>query len=617
MDRKSIIILVASLAVVFLLNTTIIPHFFPPIPISNTNTTATAQATNAGATNVSPTAAPTNVAPPAATPTPATTVPASGIRVSTEGPEQTEVLTNATGEAIYTFTSRGGGLKLVQLTRYLEVVGCERPRGANVYASLNEHARVPMLAMQADEAFGDNNFTLRVTSPTSITAEKVLASGLRVAKEFILASNYQVHFSVRIENPTAQTVALPAQSMSAGTSTPMGPRDNGQMMGVFWFNGEKTEHVDHAYFEPRGGCAGIGDRPARLEFTSGPRPIHWAAPHNQFFAIVVAAKTTNAVASQFTGLRVALPRPTVEEMAADPKAIREPHGIEGLLTYPAVAIGANQSIAREYTIYAGPKQEKLLSRVARRTGEIMDFGFWSFLSKLMLRAMNTIHSLIAPIVPKALGDYAMALVIMTIIIKLLFWPLTQKSTQSMKRMQALAPETKKIQEKYKDDPLKAQKKIMELWKEHKVSPMSGCWPMMIQLPIFFALFRMIPNAIELRGAPFLWACDLSKPDTILAIPGLGFPLNPLPILMGITMLIQARMQPPSPGMDPAQQAMLKYMPLIFMVFLYNQPAGLTLYWTVQNLLTIVQTKLTKAKEQPPSTPTAPVTPATPPRKKKK
>jgi YidC/Oxa1 family membrane protein insertase len=316
-------------------------------------------------------------------------------------------------------------------------------------------------------------------------------------------------------------------------------------------------------------------------------------------------------------LRTALPRPTTEDIAADPKVIREPHGVEGLLGYSATSLGANQSIVRDFTIYAGPKQEKLLSSVGRRTGEIMDFGFWGFLSKLMLRAMNGIHSLVAPIVPEVLGAYAMALVIMTILIKLLFWPLTQKSTQSMKRMQALAPETKKIQEKYKEDPLKAQKKIMELWKEHKVSPMSGCWPMLIQLPIFFALFRMIPNAIELRGAQFLWACDLSKPDTVWLIPGLGFPVNPLPILMGITMLIQARMQPPSPGMDPAQQAMLRYMPLIFMVFLYSQPAGLTLYWTVQNLLTILQTKLTKAKEEPPSAPVAPVAPATPPRKKKK
>jgi YidC/Oxa1 family membrane protein insertase len=210
--------------------------------------------------------------------------------------------------------------------------------------------------------------------------------------------------------------------------------------------------------------------------------------------------------------------------------------------------------------------------------------------------------------------YGLALIVITVIIKLLFWPLTQASTRSMKRMQALQPEIKKLQEKYKEDPAKQQKKMMELWKEHKVNPMSGCWPMLIQLPIFFALFRMIPNAIELRGTPFLWIADLSRPDTIWYIPGLDFPFNPLPLLMGVTMLWQARLTPAAPGMDPAQQAIMKYMPLMFMVFLYNQPSGLTLYWTVQNLLTILQTKLTKAQEQKTAAVTSPLAP---PKKKLK
>ena len=279
--------------------------------------------------------------------------------------------------------------------------------------------------------------------------------------------------------------------------------------------------------------------------------------------------------------------------------------------YPATTIAPNQTLERQFTIYAGPKQEKLLTKVGRNTDAIMDFGFFSPISKIMLRVMNVIHAGVAPIIPERLGKYAMSLVLMTILIKVVFWPLTQKSTRSMKKMQALAPEMKLIQAKYKDDPMKMNKKVMEFYRENKVSPMSGCWPMMIQLPIFFALFRMIPNAIELRGTPFLWACDLSKSDTIWMIPGLGFPLNPLPLVMGVTMLVQARMQPPSPGMDPAQQTMMKYMPLMFLVFLYNQPAGLTLYWTVQNLLTIVQTKLTKTKVEPAPSPVAPV-----PKKKK-
>src|ERR1041385_3145272 len=111
---------------------------------------------------------------------------------------------------------------------------------------------------------------------------------------------------------------------------------------------------------------------------------------------------------------------------------------------------------------------------------------------------------------------------------------------------------------------------------------------------------MLKSAIELRGASFLWACDLSQPDTVCVIPGLDFPLNPFPLMMGATMLWQASMTPPSPGMDPDQQKMMKYMPLMFMVCFYNSSAGLTLYWTVQNLLTILQTKLTRDKGASPA-----------------
>ena len=144
-------------------------------------------------------------------------------------------------------------------------------------------------------------------------------------------------------------------------------------------------------------------------------------------------------------------------------------------------------------------------------------------------------------------------------------------------------------------------------KEHKVSPMSGCWPVLLQFPVLIGFFKMVQSAIELRGASFLWACDLSKSDTIFVVPGLNFNVNPLPLMMGGTMLWQAHLMPPSPGMDPMQQKIMKYFPMIFLVVLYNYSAGLTLYWTVQNLLTIAQTKLTRAKDnataaKPPSGP---------------
>ncbi|OQB89501.1 MAG: Membrane protein insertase YidC [Verrucomicrobia bacterium ADurb.Bin118] len=212
-------------------------------------------------------------------------------------------------------------------------------------------------------------------------------------------------------------------------------------------------------------------------------------------------------------------------------------------------------------------------------------------------------------------SYGLAIIAITFIIKLLFWPLTQASTRSMKRMAALQPQMKALQEKYKDDPAKMNKKLMEFMREHKVSPLGGCLPMLLQMPVFIGFFYMIKSAIELRGASFLWVADLSQPDTLFFIPGLNFPFNLLPLLMGATMLWQSHMTPPSPSMDPMQQKMMRYMPLMFLLFLYNFSAGLTLYWTVQNLLSIAQMKLTKSTE--PASAAAPgAAPGLPPKKRK-
>ena len=176
-------------------------------------------------------------------------------------------------------------------------------------------------------------------------------------------------------------------------------------------------------------------------------------------------------------------------------------------------------------------------------------------------------------------------------------------------MQLLQPQMKAIAEKYKDDPVKKNQKTMEFMKEHKVSPLGGCLPMLLQIPVFIGFYQMIQSAIELRGAPFLWACDLSQADTIAHLA--GFPINPMPLIYGVTLLWSAQLTPPSPGIDPAQQKMMKYMPVMFLLFLYKMASGLTLYWTVQNLLTIAQMKLTKAKDEPVGT----VTVVSPKRKK--
>jgi YidC/Oxa1 family membrane protein insertase len=297
-----------------------------------------------------------------------------------------------------------------------------------------------------------------------------------------------------------------------------------------------------------------------------------------------------------------------------PREIKKsPIGYQASILFPGATLTANQNLQRDFLIYAGPKEYKTLSRLGadlhNDIDRLMEYGgFFGWFAQLLLLSMNALHSFGL--------DYGSAIIVITIIIKILFWPLTNLSTRSMKRMAALQPQMKVIQDKYKDDPQKMQRKMMEFYKEHKINPASGCLPVLVQMPIFFGFYQMIRTAIELRGARFLWNYDLSKPDTLFIIPGLDLPFNLLPLIMGATMVWQARLTPVSPGVDPMQQKIMKYMPLMFLALLYNFSAGLTLYWTVQNLLSIVQMKLTRSKDQPAAMAPVP-SPVTPQFRKRK
>jgi YidC/Oxa1 family membrane protein insertase len=273
-----------------------------------------------------------------------------------------------------------------------------------------------------------------------------------------------------------------------------------------------------------------------------------------------------------------------------------PQGIQTALVYPAQTLAANSNIVRQIVFYAGPKEYRKLADIGaefqNHADNVMGFyGFFGFCAKPLLLAMNWLQDV------TRIG-YGWVIVLITFLLRGIFWPLMAASTRSMKRMQALGPEVKALKEKYKDDPQKFTQKQMELWKKHKVNPMSGCLPMAIQMPVFIGFYTMLRSAIELRGAHFLWAADLSKPDTLFMIPGTHFPFNLLPLLMGGAMLWQSHLQPPSPGMDPAQAKLMRWLPAIFILFLYNYSSGLALYMTVSTLLGVLQTKLTKNLRDP-------------------
>jgi YidC/Oxa1 family membrane protein insertase len=596
MDRTSIIVIVVCFVLLGLWSFVLVPKLYPPRPMPlNTNNVAT---TAPGAVTNIPTPFPTTQT----TSTSPTNVVRTVMRSDlTNAP--TLVISNE--EARYTFTGAGGGIGLVELLKFTEAVPKRRTRqlvtnDSNV-ATLNTGAILPTMAIEGENGPGDEFYQL-IRTDTGVRAEKSLTNGLTIIKDFVFGTNYLINATVRLENHSSQPLAMPGQEWVVGTATPLGPRDTGQAVGALWYNGDKTEDIGTPNFSSTGFACIPRTPPA--EYRAGSSNVFWVTVHNQFFALAVMPATP----AQAVVIRpLELPRPVGEaaEMVATNAAA--PKGYEAALVYLPFTLNANQTVERKLTIYAGPKEYQRLARIGDQQNNnldlVMNFGWFGFVSKALLLGMNWLHHSLK-------FSYGWAIIAITLIIKTVFWPLTQASTRSMKRMQTLQPQMNAIREKYKDDPVKMNKKVMEYMREHKVSPVGGCLPMFLQIPVFIGFYRMIQSAIELRGAKFLWAGDLTQSDTVylidqfdflkhipsISIQGVGLPINVFPLIMGATMLWQARLTPPSPGMDPMQAKIMRYMPLMFMVFLYNFSAGLTLYWTVQNLLTIVQTKLTRATD---------------------
>lgn len=243
--------------------------------------------------------------------------------------------------------------------------------------------------------------------------------------------------------------------------------------------------------------------------------------------------------------------------------------VENKFIISSISLSPNQVKEFTYTAYFGPKDFDLLAQGNHRFEETINYGFFHPLAKPLMVTLKFFYGF--------LGNYGFAIILLTICIKIIFWPLTQKSYKSMKGMQKLQPEMKRLREKFGSDKQRLNQEMMAFYKEHKVNPLGGCLPMLIQIPVFFALYRVLLGSIELRHAPFmLWITDLSAKD----------PYYVTPLIMGVTMFLQQKMTPTQ--MDPTQEKIMLMMPVIFTFMFLNFPSGLVIYWLINNLLTILQ-----------------------------
>ena len=293
--------------------------------------------------------------------------------------------------------------------------------------------------------------------------------------------------------------------------------------------------------------------------------ISWIAFESQYFVSAIIPEEIREA-----GMRLdSTPRQVLETTYVDPSG--------------PVAPGTERTY--QYRLYLGPKSLQALVPVGSSFGKILDFGFFDVIAKPLLHAMGFIYRFVP--------NYGIAIIVITIMVKLLFWPLSNKSYKSMSQMKRLQPKMAELRAKYKHDKKLMNQELMNLYKVYKVNPLGGCLPMVLQIPVFFAFYKMLYQAIELRHAPFfLWIDDLSAPDRLfhfgfdvpMMAPPYGVPV--LTIIMGASMFLQQKMSPP-PG-DPTQAKMMMFMPIFFTFIFINFPSGLVLYWLVNNVLSMAQ-----------------------------
>jgi YidC/Oxa1 family membrane protein insertase len=232
-----------------------------------------------------------------------------------------------------------------------------------------------------------------------------------------------------------------------------------------------------------------------------------------------------------------------------------------------LAPGASATVA--VPLYAGPQEQEKLAALAPGLELAVDYGWLTVIAAPLFWVLQWIHGWA--------GNWGVAIIILTILIKLLFYPLSEASYRSMAKMRVVAPKMQRLKEQYGDDRQRMQQAMMELYKTEKINPLGGCLPILVQIPVFIALYWVLLGSVEMRQAPFaLWINDLSAPD----------PWYILPILMGATMIIQTKLNPEPP--DPIQAKVMKIMPIAFSIFFFFFPAGLVLYWLVNNVLSIAQ-----------------------------
>jgi YidC/Oxa1 family membrane protein insertase len=533
-----------------------VSHPPPPRIQAIASPTPTPAAADPTATAASPASSASPVSGATPTPAPVATIPPFV--------EKTEALGN--GDVELRLTNRGAGISEAVLLNHTVQNGQRVVLNAPEHTPIGAFVEQPAMPLLPE-------FTVARQPDGSVQFERKTPEGVNVRKRFFFPptsekqDNFVAEMDVEFRNDGAQAYTNTGYFISLGSTQPLHPSDMAAYTRLVWCIDGKAKATDVSWFPAQNyPLVGVQKRAAQQIFQEKVNGAEWAGMTNQFFTTLITPLSAKAV--ETWGRAFDFKQPDGSTL----------QGMEGAMGMPGFQIQPGQTTSLRFQFYTGPKIYGRLAKLEHDEAEIMNFGMWKLVSQALLNFMNLIYSWV--------GSYGWAIILLTACVKGVLWPLQNKANKSMRKMSALSPKMQELKEKYKDDPTRMNKEVMALYKEHGVNPVGGCLPMMIQIPIFFGLFSMLGQAAELRNASFLWVHDLSQPDTIGIIPGLGWKINLLPLIMGATNLWLMRMTPKTG--DSTQRRVMMFMPLIFLFFCYNFAAALALYYTTQNLFTILQ-----------------------------
>ena len=521
---------------------------------------------------------------PAAETTEAAPAQPAAAEPAAEEEQAPEVLTTLANRRIeLTLSSRGAGIVRAAVLGYPAAKGSDTP----VTFDFSDR---PAAAPAGYPGLGKrSDFKVVSASESAVTYRKSLPGGLVLTRTLTLGDGYQVALEDQVENTSAAPVALQGYGLQAGFMEDLPGETQGQqggpLLGIDTLSG--SEAVKYwggklADWFPLGGEAKTVTIPGPKD---DPVPVDWVAVKNKYFTQIL----TPADGAQRCLVEAAHGAPVHSSfLFLFPRTTHPIGRIAARLEMPEYTLPPGQTLAQEATFFFGPKLYAELKANGPHQEDILQLGFWRVVGIWILKIMVWIQAHIWPY------SYGLAIILLTFLIRIVFWPLNHKSMVSTRHMQEIQPLITAVREKYKDNAQKQQQEMMALYKEHKINPMGGCLPMLIQIPVFFALFVVLRGAIELRFSSFLWISDLSTQENLFA-DVLPIGINILPLFMGVTMWLQQKMTPTS---DPQQQKMMMMMPFLFTFMFYSFPSGLSLYWSVNQVMMIVQLAWMK-KHHPP------------------